>query len=70
MMVLPLSMNTPRLPQDELFRVELRIARRADELARLHGTNPVRALDPWRQAERELLGVLTVGLVPARRAHS
>lgn len=51
-------MNAPKLPKDPLFRVELRIARRADELARLYGTDPVHALDPWRQAEREMFGIL------------
>lgn len=66
-MVLLSSMNTPKLPKDELFRVELRIARRADELARLHGTDPAHALDPWRQAERELLGVLSIVARHSRR---
>jgi hypothetical protein len=47
-------MNTPEFPTDELFEVERRIARRADELARQHGTDRSRALDHWRQAEREI----------------
>jgi hypothetical protein len=61
-------MNTPRLPTDELFRVELRIARRADQLVRMHGNDPVHALDPWRQAERELLNRLPGWLRQMRRA--
>ncbi|HVU35021.1 MAG TPA: hypothetical protein VHE61_16425 [Opitutaceae bacterium] len=46
-------MNTPTLPTDELFEMELRIAQRADELVREFGTDPEHALEPWRQAERE-----------------
>ena len=41
------------LPRDELFLLELRIARRADELAR--GRAGERAEDFWQVAERELL---------------
>lgn len=51
-------MNTSRSPQlhsdDELFRLERRIARRADELSRLKGCDRGHALDHWRQAEREI----------------
>lgn len=46
-------MKTPRLPTDELFQVERQIARRADELTRRFGSDPVQALEHWRQAERE-----------------
>ena len=46
--------NNLSLPDDDLFQVERRIARRADELARLHGTNSRSALDHWRQAEAEV----------------
>ena len=46
--------NNLSLPDDDLFQVERRIARRADELARLYGTNSRTALDHWRQAEAEV----------------
>jgi hypothetical protein len=46
--------NSLSLPDDDLFQVERRIARRADELERLFGTNPRSALDHWRQAEAEV----------------
>lgn len=52
-MVAPSRMNKTSSLLDELFRVELRIARRADELARRLGDGADRALEPWRQAERE-----------------
>lgn len=41
-------------PQDELFEMERRIARRADELTRQFGTKPLSALDHWRRAEEEV----------------
>ncbi|HUR56083.1 MAG TPA: DUF2934 domain-containing protein [Opitutaceae bacterium] len=50
-------MNTPKpaaMMDDALFRVERKIARRADELSRLLGYDPGHALDHWRQAEREV----------------
>lgn len=47
-------MKNPKLPPDELFEVERRIARRADELTRRFGSDPVHALDHWRQAEQEV----------------
>lgn len=47
-------MKNPKLPTDELFEVERRIARRADELTRRFGSDPVHALEYWRQAEREV----------------
>ena len=46
--------NNLSLPDDDLFQVERRIARRADELARLYGTNSRSALDHWRQAEADV----------------
>jgi hypothetical protein len=49
-------MNTPTLqPEtDELFQVELLIARRADELAQKYGVNRGHALEHWRKAEKEV----------------
>lgn len=49
-------MNTPRrvFPADPLSVIERRIARRADEIARSHGTDPAQALAAWRQAEAEV----------------
>lgn len=40
-------------PSDDLSRLELRIARRADELARLHEHDV--GCDYWETAEREFL---------------
>jgi hypothetical protein len=45
--------NNPSLQNDDLFQMERRIARRADELAQTLGTNPLSALDHWRRAESE-----------------
>jgi hypothetical protein len=42
-------------PHDSLSQLELRIARRADELARIPGRREQR--DFWIEAEREVLGV-------------
>ncbi len=50
-------MNTPTAPlvsSDALFDVECRIARRADELARLSGNDRNQALKHWLEAEREV----------------
>lgn len=44
----------PAMSDDALFRVERKIARRADELSRQLGYDPGNALDHWRQAEREV----------------
>jgi len=41
------------IPGDELFRLELHIARRADELAVLHERD--QGCDYWETAEREFL---------------
>jgi hypothetical protein len=46
--------TAPVTPTDELFQVERRIARRADELVRERGVDPAHSLAPWRQAEREV----------------
>jgi hypothetical protein len=46
---------TPRESfDDELFQLERRIARRADELSRQLGVDRGQALEHWRQAEREV----------------
>ena len=47
-------MKRSTLPHDELFQLEQRIARRADELDRELGIDFTRALEHWRQAEREI----------------
>jgi hypothetical protein len=57
-------MNTTKMneqaPADsssrELFELELRIARRADELAQTGGSRPRRDLEHWLRAEREIMG--------------
>ena len=46
--------NNPSLEDDDLFQMERRIARRADELARTVGTNPHSTLEHWQRAESEL----------------
>ena len=45
--------NQPSLEDDDLFQMERRIARRADELARTVGTNPNNTLEHWQRAESE-----------------
>jgi len=50
---MPSPMNTPN-SSDRLFNLELRIAKRADELVRMFGLDPAHALDQWRQAESEV----------------
>lgn len=47
-------MNTSGFPADELFNLELRIARRADEIARRLEKGPSHPLEPWKQAENEI----------------
>jgi len=47
-------MKPRNFPQDELFQVEQRIARRADELSQRFGADPNDALGHWRRAEREI----------------
>ena len=46
--------NHPSLEDDDLFQMERRIARRADELARTEGTNPFSTLEHWHRAEAEV----------------
>ncbi|HVS51160.1 MAG TPA: hypothetical protein VHD62_02300 [Opitutaceae bacterium] len=41
--------------EEELFALELRVARRADELARGYEASRARDLQVWFEAERELL---------------
>jgi hypothetical protein len=43
------------LLSQELFKMELRIARRADELVRTLAPFPGRDVDCWLEAEREVL---------------
>lgn len=47
-------MNPDARFDQELFRLERRIAKRADQLARDKGVDRGHALDHWRQAEREV----------------
>lgn len=49
-------MDPVEIPHDQLTRMELRIARRADELARIHEQD--RSKDFWLDAEREVIGEL------------
>jgi hypothetical protein len=42
-------------PTDDLERLQLRIAQRADHFSRELGFDPIHALDNWRKAEREIL---------------
>jgi hypothetical protein len=44
--------------EEQMFRLQLRVARRADELARKRptGGSAVRDRETWRQAEGELIG--------------
>ena len=46
--------DSQTLLQDELFEMERRIARRADQLTRQFGTHPLTPLDHWRRAEEEV----------------
>jgi hypothetical protein len=50
-------MNPEKLdvwPDDPLFRIERRIAQRADELSKSVGLQQAHARDLWQQAEREV----------------
>jgi hypothetical protein len=51
-------MKLHTLPDDELFQVEQKIARRADDLMRQPGSGPGHALECWLQAEREIWGAI------------
>lgn len=42
--------------EDDLVQLELRIARRADELSQRHEHDRARDWDDWKQAERDVLG--------------
>jgi len=50
------ALDPVEVPHDQLTELELRIARRADELARIHEQN--RTKDFWLDAEREVIGEL------------
>jgi hypothetical protein len=43
-------------PVDELERLQLRIAQRADDLSKTGSSSSGSALENWLQAEREILG--------------
>jgi hypothetical protein len=48
-------------PDDELLRLELRVAQRADQLAARFGGGPERDRACWQQAEREEWGLALEG---------
>ncbi|HEY0947205.1 MAG TPA: hypothetical protein VGD81_18120 [Opitutaceae bacterium] len=50
--------------ENDLVQLELRIARRADELSQRHEHDRAKDRDDWQQAEREVLGLM---LEPGRR---
>jgi len=41
-------------PEDDLLRLEIKVAQRADELTERHGGQPGRDLEHWLQAEHEI----------------
>lgn len=45
------------VPADDLERLQLKIAQRADVISRESGFDPTNALENWRIAEREVLGL-------------
>jgi ribosomal protein L9 len=45
-----------RALHEDLFEIELRVARRADELARTHGSDRQKDVAHWSEAEREIWG--------------
>jgi hypothetical protein len=47
-------------PMDPLFELQLRVARRADELARGERSPPCSDLELWTAAEREILAAQPV----------
>jgi hypothetical protein len=57
-MKFPAAAPFPRdeFPADELLRLELKIARRADELSRSAPPDPISDREHWVQAERDVLG--------------
>lgn len=44
--------------EDELMDIQVRIARRADELSRLRGRPTLSDRDRWLEAERDVLAIL------------
>ncbi len=44
------------VPGDDLERLQLKIAQRADDISREAGFDPTNALENWRIAEREVFG--------------
>ena len=59
----PIAMNDVKvdvLPDDALFRIERRIAQRADELSQERGPDRQHNLDHWLQAEREVWATVDV----------
>ena len=71
MMTAELPVRSPATSlDDELMQLELRVARRADELARGIDFSRVKDMLIWFQAEREILGYTNeqgpVSLMPAR----
>lgn len=55
-------MNTPTYSPEELTRLELQIARRADRLDRVYGVLPGHATEHWAQAEEEVWESFTAEL--------
>jgi hypothetical protein len=45
----------PEIADEALFDLELRISRRADELAKVAASNRERDLEHWLRAERDIL---------------
>jgi hypothetical protein len=58
---------TPASADDELLKLQLRVARRADELSQENGREPQKDLEHWLQAEREVLTNRTAVAALAQR---
>jgi hypothetical protein len=56
--------SPPNLTDDELFSLEWKIARRADELSRDSRSNPAHDLEHWQQAEREIWPAMSAAHEP------
>jgi hypothetical protein len=56
MKVVPANEPWSFVPTDDLERLQLKIAQRADDISRETGFDPTNALENWRIAEREVLG--------------
>jgi len=54
------------LSDEALFDLELRISRRADELAKAAASNRERSLEYWLQAERDIMSEQSLWLRPRR----